>query len=198
MAGFRVIEAPDGEPVGVDEARKAARIDDAAERALVEQWIRSGREHVEGRTRRALVTRKIRLTLDAWPSCRVIRLPRPPLVAVTLVQYRDTAGVMQTLVADTDYQVDSTSEPARIKPAYGKTWPATRPGFNAVVVEYTAGYGTAEKVPARAKDAILLYVGNRYAFRETMGTGTVAFELAEKIDDVLAELLRPGADEEAA
>lgn len=197
MAGWKVITAPDAEPVSVDEARDAVRLGDDAEESQIRSWIEAGREYVENRTRRSLVTRKIRLSLDCWPSCGLIRLPRPPLVAVTLVEYRDTAGVFQTLVANDDYQVDGEHEPARIKPAYGTTWPATQPGFNAVHIEYTAGYGNAGLVPARAKHAILLYVGNAYAHRETIGVGTVAYELAQKLDDVLAELLRPGADEEA-
>lgn len=196
MAGLRLIEAAAEEPISVELAKIDQRIGDDAEESLIELWIREGRAYVESRTHRALVTQRWRLSLDCWPGSRLIRLPRPPLVSVDLVQYRDTAGVMQTL-ASTEYQVDEEHEPALIKPAYGKTWPATQPGFNAVVVEYTAGYGNAEDVPPAAQSAILLHVGDAYAHRETIGTGTIAYQLAKTIDSTLANLLRPGADEEA-
>lgn len=196
MAGWKVITAPASEPVDVEAAKLALRIGDDAEESLIQEWIKAGREYVENRTHRALVSQEIRLTLDCWPS-RVIALPRPPLLTVDLVEYVDTAGVTQTLTEGVDFEVDDTAEPALIRPLEGHSWPATKRAFNAVTIEYTAGYGNEGAVPSRAKQAILLYVGDAYAHRETMGVGTVAYKLAQTIDDVLAELLRPAADEEA-
>lgn len=199
MAGFKVITEPEEEPVTVEQAKLSARVGDDAEEDLIELWIEEGRRYVENVTHRALVTQKLRLTLDCWPA-RVIYLPRPPLQAVTAVKYVDSSGVEQTLTEGTHFEVDDSGhEPAFIRPLFGLVWPWHKIQLGAITIEYTAGYGTAEDVPAGARHAILLHVGNAYAHRETIGTGTVTYELAQTIKTVLgnAGLLRPSADEEA-
>jgi uncharacterized phiE125 gp8 family phage protein len=101
---------------------------------------------------------------NAWHT---ILLPLAPLTSVDFVKYKDTAGVWQTLVADTDYEVDSVSEPARILPAYGLGWPQPRIDINTVQVRFTAGYARVGSpdvsgVPAAIKQAIMLLVGDLY------------------------------------
>lgn len=61
-----------------------------------------------------------------------------------------------------------------IAPAYGTSWPSTRPQREAVQVVYVAGYGAASDVPANVRQAILLQVGHMYANREAVVTGTIA------------------------
>jgi hypothetical protein len=71
-----------------------------------------------------------------------IFLPFPPLVSVDSIKYVDDATGTQTTLAASEYSVDAVSEPARITPAYGKSWPATRNQAGAVEVTFTAGYAT--------------------------------------------------------
>lgn len=75
----------------------------------------------------------------------VIRLPRPPLQAVTAVTYVDQTGVTQTL-SPSVYQVDTQQEPGRLAPAYQQVWPTTRVQMGAVQVTFLAGYGPATSV----------------------------------------------------
>ena len=82
-----------------------------------------------------------------------------------LIQYLDMAGVIQTM-PPADYVVDNASEPARIAPVFGKTWPITLPQIGAVSVTFDAGYGPAASVPEGLKSWIKLRVGSLYTHRE--------------------------------
>jgi len=59
------------------------------------------------------------------------------------------------------------TEPARLVPAYGKTWPATRNEINAVEVTFTCGYGAASAVPEAIKAWVKLRIGAMYENRES-------------------------------
>lgn len=99
---------------------------------------------------RALATQTWTLYLDAFPASNgPIRLPLPPLISVTSVKHLDTAGVEQTLVANTDYQV-LAGERAEIRPAYDTSWPSPRCTPRAVTVVFVAGFTQASSVwPAK-------------------------------------------------
>lgn len=148
-------------------------------------FITSARQAAELLTRRAFITQTWELRLDDFPcadnsSERAldIELPRPPLVSVTSITYLDTAGVRQTVDAAT-YDVDTSSEPGRIRPVWGAYWPVARCAMGSVVVRYVAGYGAASAVPRRIKDWILMRVW-------TAWTNRAAFVLDSRA--VLAEL----------
>lgn len=163
-----VVTAPSIEPVTLSEAKAHLRVDSdiTAEDTLITALIKAARETAEGRTWRAFLEQTLLLTLDDWPEGDVIELPRPPLIEVDSVQYYDVDGVLQTM-AEADYQVDATSEPGRVMPAYDGSWPSLREVPNAVQIQYTAGYGDeAGDVPQKLKQAILLILGAWYAQRE--------------------------------
>lgn len=134
-----------------------AQADDAQLAALVT----AAREMAEAITRRALLTQTWDLFLDEFPAAE-IEVPLPRLQSVTSITYTDAAGVSQTLAAGA-YQVDTASEPARLLPAYGTSWPCTRAVPNAVAVRYVAGYGdTPADVPQPIRQAVLLLVSGLY------------------------------------
>ncbi len=74
---------------------------------------------------------------------------------------------------EADYQLDVHSEPARLTPAYGATWPATRDQANAVLIRYEAGYADAASVPAQIKTWMLLRIGMLYENRESVSGMTL-------------------------
>lgn len=134
--------------------------------------LAAARGIVEEYTRRALITQTWELTLEAFPCSGVIDLPRPPLIAVSSIQYVDENGDTQTL--DTSlYTVDTST--GRIARTYGASWPSTNPQQPAAVtVTYTAGYGgTGASVPAPICAAILLALGDLWERRESTITGTI-------------------------
>lgn len=165
---------------------------------LLNMLISSARQYAETICRRAFITQTWKLVLDQFPlpgmnissanwygpqwgimpgPLSVIRpdgttgyeifLPFPPLQSVSSIKYIDTDGVQQTL-DPTLYTVDTVSEPARITPAYGTTWPAIRNQINAVEVTFVCGYGAAANVPQGIKSWMLMRIGAMYENREEL------------------------------
>jgi hypothetical protein len=118
---------------------------------------------------RGLLTQTWALSLRRFAD--VIWLPRAaPLqndvTTAPVVQYYDTAGVLQTL-ASTSYVVDTTSRPGRIVRAPSQSWPAVQSDRlgGAVLVTYVVGWTSAALIPERIKQGLRIYVtwldGNR-------------------------------------
>ncbi len=179
-----LITAPAAEPVTLAEAKDHLRLASADDNGYVTALITVAREQVEAFTRRALVTQTWDLSLDAFPA--VIEVPLPPLQSVGSVTYVDDAGTTQTLDAS-KYTVDAASQPGRIVPAWGETWPATRAVPNAVTVRFTAGYGDAgSDVPRPIRQAMLVAIADLYEHREDRVVGLSVADL-----DAVRRLLWP-------
>jgi uncharacterized phiE125 gp8 family phage protein len=121
-------------------------------------FIQAARELVEGSPYyQALITQTWRLTLDEFPACRdSISLDVRPVQSIAAFTYIDSAG---TVVAFTDYTLDTAHFPGRVVLNYSKTWPATRAQRNAVTIDFVAGYGSSRaNVPMRIRNAIKLCV----------------------------------------
>jgi hypothetical protein len=68
-----------------------------------------------------------------------------------------------------DFLEDADSEPPRLIPLYGQTWPLTRHVPNAVQIYFTAGYGNdAADAPAALKVAVMMAAGVCYQNREAV------------------------------
>jgi uncharacterized phiE125 gp8 family phage protein len=183
------------EPITLAEAKAHLRVDFTDDDVLIGALISAARQYAENITRRALITQQWKMTLDQFPAPGMnvssanwygpqwgnapgplsvaradgrtgfeIYMPFPPLQSVESIKYTDQDGVQQTL-ANTEYKIDTTSEPARIVPAYGKAWPTTRNEINAVEVAFTCGYGAAAAVPEGIKAWIKIRIGSLYENR---------------------------------
>lgn len=166
---LRLYTAPATEPLTASEAKAHLRVEHSTDDTLITALIVAARQHAEDFTGRALITQTWELYLDAFPDCDddVLYVPLPRLVSVTSISYVDTDGVTQTWNS-TNYLVDAKSEPARITPAYGVSWPTTRGQVNAVTMRFVAGYGAAVDVPQTIKQAMLLIIGHLYEHREQL------------------------------
>lgn len=185
-----LVTGPIIEPVSPTEAKAQCRIEVDDESALITALITAAREAVEHFTRRQLLTATWRLKLDSWSSgCEsdLILLPYPPLQSVASVQYVDGTGATQSLVAGTDYVVDTADEPGRVVLQYGKTWPTLRGDRNAVTITYVAGWTGASLVPGMLRHAIKLLIAHWYESREPVVTGTIVTEVPKTVE----YLLRP-------
>lgn len=165
-----------GEPLTLDEAKLHLRVISTADDALIIGLISSARDYVERLIGYPMMTAGMRATLDEFPrSIPSIRYPWRPSpivllgvnVAVTGITYTDTDGATQTL-DPAAYQVDASGGGARITPAFGTQWPATRPQPASVAVAYTAGFST---VPESLKAAMKLLIGDLYENREAQTVG---------------------------
>lgn len=179
------VTAPAALPVSVADAKTHLRVDHATDDALIQRLIEAAVGAIDGPPGIgiAMVSQVWRLSLDSFP-CSVIELPLGPVLTVDSITYVDTAGATQTLPSG-DYQTDITRNPARIAPAYGKFFPSTRLGLNAVKVQFTAGFGAASAVPSDLKSAILLIVGNLYTNRDATVLGAAVAQLPMGVDAIL-------------
>lgn len=184
---LRLISAPANDPVTLTEAKAHLDVEHSDHDTLIAAIVDAAVSIVggpKGFTGRAIISQTWDYYLDAFPDndAEPIELPLPPCISVTGVYYTDANGVEQTW--DTaDYHVDLYSEPARVMPADGGSWPTPddeRP--NAVRIRFTAGYVTndspdADNPPPAIKAAILLIVGDLYRNRETVVIGQTVAKL---------------------
>lgn len=162
---LKLVTGPAVEPITVEQAKLSARIDGDAEDDEVEVMVTESREDLEAQTARAFIYQTWRLTLDKFPKGG-IELRVCPVASVTSMTVINPAG--QSEVVSTDvYQVDTDSEPGRIRLKPNQAWPDIDSCMNAITIVFVAGYGaTAENVPANIKRAIKLSVGERFRNRE--------------------------------
>jgi len=189
MRAFKRTTEPAVEPVIVGRLRSALVIDSNDRDGELKLRIQEATDVLEREFGTALITQTWQLQLDGFPAGGCIRLPHPPLQAVTSIQYVDAAGDTQTWDA-ADYRVDAFSEPGRITPAYDKVYPITRAVMGAVTITYTAGYGDAESdVPFSARAAVQLLAADLFRNPETVLQGVSITELPSSLS--VERLMRP-------
>lgn len=162
-----LVTPPVSMPVSVEEAKAHLRVEHTAEDSLIESMIAAVTAELDGRQsylRRALVTQTWDFTLPWFPRTGRIRLPMPPLQSVTSVKYFDASNEEQTLSSD-DYETITSADQGYIALKSGKAWPATYERNEAVAVRFVAGYGAASDLPGNIRAAMLLRIGELYAYR---------------------------------
>lgn len=167
MSGVDLVTPPAAEPITLAQAKAHLRVESDYDDTQISGLITASREAVEAYTRRTLLHTVWEYRMDGcfpWE----IRLPRGPLRTTTglAITYVDDAGDTQTLAAD-QYQV-SLGNVGVIRPAYGLTWPTTRSQMDAVAVQFTAGEASASLIPGALLTGLLMELGNRYAYRESV------------------------------
>ena len=170
MRFYRLKTAAGVEPVTSAEVKLYARVAHSVEDSLITSWIKAARKEAEDYQHRGYIEQVYRMTYDSFPgSC--IEFPRPPLISVDSVKYYDTEDT-ENVFGSGNYFVDLNSEVGRLSLNYGVAWPTVtlRP-LNAVIIEFTAGYGAdADVVPDSVKNAIYLYCTYMYENREAENT----------------------------
>ena len=136
---YRIVTPATSYPVLLAEAKEWCRIDsiDTSQDATLNLLIAMATAGAEDITGRAFEIRTMELSLTGF--CSEIRLPCPPLVAIDSIVYTDINGVNQTVDAAT-YEVDTVSEPGRVRPVWGQHWPTVGYVLNPVRITYRAGY----------------------------------------------------------
>ncbi|MEN8819914.1 MAG: head-tail connector protein [Abyssibacter sp.] len=179
---FTVITPPPEEPILLAEAKKHVRASHNSDDALLQGLIAAARIHVEQVCERAIVSQTWQLQLDEFPASGCpIELPGGLVTAVTTVEYTDTAGDTQTLAV----QKDIASQPARIAPLPGASWPTAQTALAAVRITYQVGWPDRESVPEAIKSAMKLIIGTLYEHREEVVVGATAVELPFAVKHLL-------------
>ncbi len=129
---------------------------------LLNNIIKSAREHVEDITRRALLTQTWDYYLDEWPSGKKIKIPFGNLQTAGLVvtyDEVDSTGALATttMTLTTDYLIETNGEGCGfIVLPYAETWPSfTRWPTKSIKIQFLCGWTTAALVNYKIKQAIL-------------------------------------------
>mgnify|MGYP002623288214 FL=1 len=174
---------PDNDAVPLQSVLDHSLVTNPSEASYMQTLLGAAIASVEEFIERSLITQTWELKLDSWEDARYTRLvelsggceraiivPRPPLLAVSSIQYIDSDGNTQTLAAS-KYDVDTASHPGRITLAVNQSWPSLRDVPNAVTITHTAGYGTlASSIPEPIRLAIRMLVAHWYYMREPVLT----------------------------
>jgi uncharacterized phiE125 gp8 family phage protein len=168
--GISVVTRPTGELVSLEKLKLRLRIDTLDDDGLLPDLLNGAIARIDGPNGigYAMMEQTWRKSMDCFP-CHIL-VPGAPIKGITSITYVDTSGVTQTLAA-ADYRFDLDSEPVRIEPAFGTSWPATRHVIGAVKVDYSLGETDAAKVDPDLIDAVCLIVAHRYENREAVIVG---------------------------
>lgn len=163
MSNLLHLSGPAVEPLTLDAVKLHLRIDGSEEDSLLAACITAARLTCESYLRRALVTQSWQYYMDAWPG-PVVRLPRPPLLAVTAIRVYDGLGAA-TLLDPEHYEVDLASAPGRISPRSGG-WPQPGRRMGGIEITFDAGYGPSwNAVPQDIRQGLLMAVAVFYEGR---------------------------------
>lgn len=163
---YSLVTPPDSEPITSAQATKHVRVDSEADQDYIGGLIAVAREYVDGITGRVSMESAWRLSAATWQALfgpaqvDTISLHRTPLVSVESISYYANGETSLTVIDPADYIVVTGYEPGLIKITGDLPTLADRP--DAIQIEFTAGYSTADLVPAIQKHAIKLLVDHLY------------------------------------
>jgi len=169
------------------EAKAHLGVEHSNDDAMIDALIEAARQACEVETGRQFCLARREMRLDAFPTAgnQQITVPRPPLWTLEKIEYINADGNL-TALGPTEYIVDKSSEPGRVRPTFDKSWPSARDEIGAVRVTFLAGYTPhevgsptdyARNVPKALKQAVLLTVGDLYMNRENVNIGNITSEL---------------------
>lgn len=124
-------------PISLTEMKNRLRVWHDADDSDIQSILDSVWAEAESRTGRMAraFTAELRLSRFPWGDDPIV-LPRPPLTAVSSVQYTDAGGTLQTL---SGWQPDLYAVPGTIRPPVNQVWPVTRQQVGAVIVTFAGG-----------------------------------------------------------
>jgi len=138
------IERPMERIIGRDLLKQHLRVTTTADDVRIDALLMAAEAHLDGANGilgRALRPQTWQLTHSGWPVSNIIRLPLPPTIAITAVEYLDSDDVLQTLSAAAYRQVVSGDNGGDLVVFDPTLLPAVYPDQpDAVRVTFTCGY----------------------------------------------------------
>ncbi len=180
---------PVGEPLSLAEAKAHLRIEHTAEDDCILGLIRVARDHLERTTGLCLITRTLRLALQAPCEEGLIRLLRGPVQTIDRITLYDGQGTASTLPVQ-GLVFEREGPPARLFMPRGFD-PAR--AENGIEVDFTAGFGPAgADVPDSLRRALLLHVAVMFEYRGAVSLADQPAALPAGYERLVAPFLAPG------
>jgi len=180
------VKASTVEPLTLEEVKDHLRIErgETAEDDLLSALISATRQFTEDYTGRALIRRHLAVYFDDWSTEDCVRLPFPPLVAITsstavtdsssgaAVAYKDSTRGWNSF-SSTGWVADTVSEPGRLCLEYDENWPTdVLHNVNPIKIHFTCGYSTSSTgVPQPIRSAMKMAINHLYENREQYVVG---------------------------
>ncbi len=160
-----LITPPAGEPVSLAEAKAHARIGSDTEDAILASLIAAARARIEGAARLALMPRRLKLTLDRWPSPALesgrFSLPVRPVSAIVSVRIIATDGSIVS-----DHTGNVALEDRRTLVLRSGVWPWPGAYGEKIELVFDAGFAGANSIPADLAHAVLALTAHFYEVRD--------------------------------
>lgn len=160
------INPPASEPVSLAEAKLFLRMDHDAEDDLIATLIVAAREAVEAGCGRALITRRVRESLDIWrrEAMNGAVLGLGPVSAVIAVRLIADSGA-QSVLDPERYRLEGQRDRPRL--VFPPGLPATLRSAGGIEIEYDAGFADeAVDLPSALRVAVLQIVASLYEARD--------------------------------
>ena len=183
-----IVAGPSIYPVSLQHAKEHMRLglDFTDDDEYLKLLIATATAWVEQYCARKLIQQTWQVFYDKFPGEKFITVPFGQLSSVTHVKYTDSDEDTTTWT-DTEYIVDTDSDPGRIVLEFGESWPSfTKYPSNPIEVQFVCGYGTTRAdVPEPIRHALKLKIAELYEQREPFIVGTIHTKL-----DTIANLLQ--------
>ncbi|MES1202196.1 MAG: head-tail connector protein [Pseudomonadota bacterium] len=161
----KILTPPASEPVSLAEAKLFLRIDQSVEDDLLTTLIVAAREAVEAGCGRALITRRVRESLDVWRRDAVngAILSIGPVTNIVAIRLLADNG-SQSVIDPDRYRLDGARDRPRVIFANGL--PATLREAGSIEIDYDAGFAEdAADLPTSLRIAALQIVAALYEAR---------------------------------
>lgn len=137
--------------------------DDTLQDSLIESYLRAAMSAIEGRTGKALMTRRFKLSLRDWRDASEQALPVAPVSAIVSVTLVDAAGGSTVLGTDRYRLVQDNSRPKLASKGYLLPMVPTE---GRVDILFDAGFGSIwAAVPPDLQQAAFLLAAQFYETR---------------------------------
>lgn len=181
------------EPVTPDELKRQLRLslDVSHHDELLNDLIKEAREQVERDSSVVGCTGTYVFKKTRWAMGRDwFEIPDlKPVTSITSITYVDSAGTVQTW-STSEYSLDTYGVAPFVRLGYGYSWPTIRGDINGITVTVAAGYATADVIPQRYKQAVLLLAGHRFNHPELVGGASTGQEVPKAYDWIIEGLRR--------
>lgn len=164
-----IITPPASEPISLAEAKLFLRVDHNSEDDLIATLISAAREAVEAGCGRALITRRVRESLDIWrrEAAQGAVMGLGPVTEVVAVRLLADNGA-QSVIDPERYHLEGHRDRPRL--VFPPGLPATLRSAGGIEIEYDAGYAEeAADLPVALRLATLQIVASLYELRQGSG-----------------------------
>lgn len=178
-----ITESADDPAISTADMKQYLRINDSADDDLIASYVTTATEAIKQYLRVGLLTETMVFKMDGFSDYDVdarlmqfgggvhtasvphvlggwgqFDVPFAPIQSVTSITTYDRDNT-SSVVSSSKYSVDLQS--GRIYLNEGETWPVNLRAYDAVAIEYVAGYGSGN-IPSPIVEAIRLYAGQMY------------------------------------